>query len=154
MESSVKAAMLKSSKVVTPAPQQPTTPRGLRKAHSSDSISITSPHRSSPSVEYDLAHARTAGRSAGNALATASHSRGMSMDVPRPTSRTYSSFGGDSSKSKSKEKPSKGAWSPAKFCGILDSTSSSLLDIDIVKKLRLHLRNEAARFVIYSCFFK
>lgn len=141
--------MLKSSKTVTPAPQS-TTPRGLRKAHSSDSISITSPNRSHPSAEYDLAHARTAGRSAGNALTNAStaHSRGMSMDLPRPMSRAQPSFGVDGSRSKSRDKSSKGAWSPSKFCAILDSTSSSLLEIDLVKKLRLHLRNEAARFVL------
>jgi hypothetical protein len=35
--------------------------------------------------------------------------------------------------------------SPAKFFGILSGTSSTQLDVESVKKLRLLLRNESAR---------
>lgn len=134
--------MLKSQQTLASAPQ-PTTPRGMRKAHSSDSIS-TSPHERNKSGDYE---ARPPGRSAGNSFADASvaHSRGYSVDVSRVASRPNTPFGGDASKLKNKEKLGKVVWTPGKFCAILDSTSSALLEIETVKKLRLLLRNEAAR---------
>lgn len=145
MESSVKAAMLKSQQTLASAPT-PTTPRGMRKAHSSDSIT-------SPKQSVDCG-TRTPGRSHGNSFADppVAHSRGLSMDIARPASRAQTPFGGDSSKLRNKDKSTKANWTPGKFCSILDSTSSSLLEVETVKKLRLLLRNEAARWVSLLIF--
>ena len=40
--------------------------------------------------------------------------------------------------------------SPTKFCSILTSTSSTQLDVEGLKKLRLLLRNEVASYVHYQ----
>lgn len=44
-----------------------------------------------------------------------------------------------------KDKKQAGVISPEKYVNMLLSQSSTLLDIEVVKKLRLLLRNEAAR---------
>ena len=152
MESSVKAAMLKSSQTLSSA-SSPTVGRALRKAHSSDSLSP--PHIFKHSVDHDDTNAPIAERLAGTAVPAESsmtHSRGMSVDSPRPKSRASVPFGNSGEtafKSKTKDKSSKNAWTPVKFCSFLDNTSSSLLEVEVVKKLRLFLRNEAARFVLF-----
>lgn len=39
------------------------------------------------------------------------------------------------------------ALTPAKYCNLLTSASSTQLDVEVIKKLRLMLRNESARYV-------
>ena len=146
MESSVKAAMLKSSKTI--ANTQPQTTRGLRKAHSIESLG--SPKPSKKSVEYDNLYHKTAGRTSVNPVTNDSsarpetRSRGKSVDIPRPKSRA-----GDRSSDeggRGKDKKAGNSWTPSTFCTILDTTPSATLEVEIVKKLRLHLRNELARY--------
>ena len=38
------------------------------------------------------------------------------------------------------------ALSPQRYCNVLIATSSTQLDVEVVKKLRLLLRNESARY--------
>jgi hypothetical protein len=80
MEPSVKAAMLKSSQVLVAPGAAPGTSRGLRRVQSGSSLDIESPRKGTipdyfpfPSTPGDKA---------------ALHSRGVSVDVPRPKSRT------------------------------------------------------------------
>jgi hypothetical protein len=149
MESSVKAAMLKSSKTIGNT-QQPQTTRGLRRAHSIESLE--SPKPSKKSVDYDNLYHKTAGRTSVNPVAnddsarpeTRTRSRGKSIDFPRPKSRA-----GDRSPDeggKGKDKKAGNSWTPSRFCTILDSTPSATLEVEVVKKLRLHLRNELAMY--------
>ena len=67
--------------------------------------------------------------------------RGKSVDITNTSPKANSS---DSLHNKSNSDNYKDI-SPMKFCGILTSTSSTQLDIEVVKKLRLLLRNESAR---------
>lgn len=71
------------------------------------------------------------------------HSRGASLDTPRSTSHSHTP-------KVSTAKPGKGPvkdLSPAALCTMLANTSSTHLDVEFVKKLRLMLRNETARYV-------
>ena len=153
MESTVKAAMLKSSHVLGPAATA-TTPaqtRGLRRVQSGSSISIETPLNGSAAV---LDHFHTAngatmpdargGPSAVTAATTAiHHSRGVSIDVPRrPKSRSgFTTSAADLNGSTARGK----VYSPVQIVSLLTGKSSLELEVDVVKKLRLLLRNEAAR---------
>ena len=147
MESSVKAAMLKSSKVI--GDTKPPTIRGLRKARSIESIE--SPKPSKKSVEYDNLYHKTAGRASVNPVTDddserpETRSRGRSIDVPRSKSRARNKSSDEGGKGK--DKKGGNSWTPSSFCTILDATPSAALEVEIVKKLRLHLRNESARYV-------
>lgn len=152
MESSVKAAMLKSSQVlalgVAPA-SPPPTPRGMRRVHSGSSLSIESPRPQRASVD----RYQTAGHAHGAALFDAvgsqtHHARGMSFDMPRPKSRAQGNtvFLDNVVASKpAKDKSTIKVMSSVQFVSILTGSSSIQLDVDIIKKLRLLLRNESAR---------
>ena len=150
MEPSVKAAMLKSSKTIANV-QQPQTTRGLRRAHSIESLELPKPGKKS--ADYDNLYHKTAGRAAVNPVSDddsarpATRSRGKSIDIPRPKSRA----GGKSVDEgvKGKDKKAGNSWTPSRFCTILDTTPSTTLDIEIVKKLRLHLRNESTRYMSF-----
>ena len=139
MESTVKAAMLKSSKTI--ANTQPQTTRGLRKAHSTESLD--SPNPSKKSLDRDNLYHKTAGRASVNPVPNdesgrpEARSRGKSIDLPRPKSRV---------RGKSVDSRAGNSWTASKFCTILNATPSSTLEVEIVKKLRLHLRNESARY--------
>jgi hypothetical protein len=152
MESTVKAAMLKSSHVLGPAATAtaPAPTRGLRRVQSGSSIE--SPLKGSAAV---LDHPHTAngatttpdargGPSAVTATTTsAHHSRGVSIDVPRrPKSRSgFTTSAADLNSSTARGK----VFSPVQIVSLLTGQSSLELEVDVVKKLRLLLRNEAAR---------
>ncbi|EIW57226.1 uncharacterized protein TRAVEDRAFT_168855 [Trametes versicolor FP-101664 SS1] len=142
MDPSVKAAFLKSSHVLAemrpPASANPPlTPRGLRKAHSSESLaSMASPRPKKPSLEqYDLSPAPSRRFVSG-------HSRGVSMDVRRQAFDTAPIPVAPLKTNKDKKKAA--VITPEKYVGILLGHSSTTLDIEVVKKLRLLLRNESA----------
>lgn len=151
MESTVKAAMLKSSHVLGPAATAtaPAPTRGLRRVQSGSSIEL--PLKGSAAV---LDHPHTAngattpdarrGPSVVTATTTsAHHSRGVSIDVPRrPKSRSgFTTSAADLSSSAARGK----VFSPVQIVSLLTGQSSLELEVDVVKKLRLLLRNEAAR---------
>ena len=147
MESSVKAAMLKSSKTIANA-QQPQTTRGLRKAHSIESLD--SPKPAKKSADYDNLYHKTAGRASVNPVPgddsarPKSRSRGKSVDISRPKSRA-----GNKSVDEGVRGKVGNSWTPSRFCTILDTTPSATLEVETVKKLRLHLRNESARYPFF-----
>ena len=154
MESTVKAAMLKSSHVLGPTAiaTAPAPTRGLRRVQSGSSISTESPPRGSAAV---LDHPYTAngttkpdargGSSAVTATTTSAihHSRGVSIDIPRrPKSRSgFTTSVTDLNSSTARGK----VLSPVQIVSLLTGKSSLELEVDVVKKLRLLLRNEAAR---------
>lgn len=152
MDATVKAAMLKSSQVLT---VNPSTPRTVRKARSIESIA--SPHASFSNLESDsqprqggLWGSALAGKSTTNLNASdssdRSHGRGASLDAVQTLSRAQAPvIPAELVSSKSKEKALGKGMTPVKFCSILTSSSSTTLDIEVVKKLKLMLRNEAAR---------
>ena len=159
--------MLRSSHAIKSAPTtKPITPKksngNLRKAKSSDSLA--SPHRQ-PELSVDIKPApMTAGRFLGAAMRSSvslgrhsddelptspslpkanRHSRGISLDFskngPGPFSAKNDQNIAKSAKTWTKD------MAPSRYTGILTSTSSLELDIEVVKKLRLLLRNESAR---------
>lgn len=123
--------MLKSSQVITPGPA-PASSRGLRRVQSGSSLNIDSPRKG-------VAPPSPGDKSAAAAL----HSRGVSVDVPRPKSRTGFTDLGSHAKD-GKGGPQK-TLSPVQFVSVLTGKSSLELEVDVVKKLCLLLRNEAAR---------
>lgn len=78
--------------------------------------------------------------------AGAGHSRGVSLDTPRSRakSQTRSDFVAGKG---SKDKHGTREGTPSHFVNIFMGTSSLQLEVEVVKKLRLLLRNESARFV-------
>ncbi|TBU33445.1 armadillo-type protein [Dichomitus squalens] len=139
MDPTVKAAFLKSSHVLAqmkPAPT-PFTPRTLRRAQSSESV-LSSPRPQKPTLEeYDLTESPIAPMALGTG-----HSRGKSLDIrrqaldPRPAPVAPLKV--------SKDKKKSVATTPEKYVKILLAESSTSMDIEVVKKLRLLLRNESA----------
>ena len=155
MESSVKAAMLKSSHVLdTP----PAPARGLRRVQSGSSLE-SSPHKGADLVPDPHQHrhhrhpATPPGAQVGSCDATttaAQHSRGVSVDVVsprRPKSRTgFSAPGAPPDLGATSAIAPRGkVFSPVQFVSLLTGKSSLELEVDVVKKLVLLLRNEAAR---------
>ncbi|KAI0789852.1 armadillo-type protein [Abortiporus biennis] len=161
MEPSVKAAMLKSSHVLAtalPSVEVPKTPaRGLRKANSMESLTSPKPHSKQPSGDdYDLfrstrysnlpANDPNAGPAHVPPYAVPGHSRGKSLDVRKDhdtvrSTATHSQLPNKKGKDKSSKDASQ---TPAKMHSLLMNTSSLQLNIEVVKKLRIYLRNEAA----------
>jgi hypothetical protein len=158
MESSVKTAMLKSSHVLdTP----PAPARGLRRVQSGSSLNLeSSPHKSAdlvPDPHQRRQHhhpatppsAQVGSRDA--TTAAAQHSRGVSVDVVvpprRPKSRNgFSAYGASPDLGATSATASRGkVFSPVQFVSLLTGKSSLELEVDVVKKLVLLLRNEAAR---------
>lgn len=167
MDSNVKAAMLRSSQAIKVAPTvKPLTPKkssgNLRKAKSSDSLA--SPHRQQDLVADVRPAPLTAGRFLGAAMRSSislgrhsddeipstpvspksnRHSRGISLDLSKHASK------GSSAKNELNSTKALKTWAkdmaPSRYTGILTGTSSLELDIEVVKKLRLLLRNESAR---------
>ena len=161
MDSTVKAAMLKSSHVLNlNTPEAPTTPRTLRKAHSSESLVTPYTQRSIGGLNFPdppfLPGSALGSQGSTSSIALngglfsrTGHARGSSVDVSQQVSRGQVPLvipaeftNGKLTKDKSLAK----AISPAKFCSILTGTSSTQLDLETVKKLRLMLRNESARY--------
>lgn len=149
--------MLKSSKVlaVSKPASPPRTPRGLRKAYSSESL-VSSPRpqlrqlsedndlfRPPQMSSYDLDGPMTAPGSPGRST----HGRGKSVDGRVSTHQKAASTASVSAP-KVKDKNAKNTTNtPSRFCNLLTSTSSMQLDVETIKKLRLLLRNEPARCV-------
>ncbi|GLB40330.1 putative diaphanous GTPase-binding domain containing protein [Lyophyllum shimeji] len=161
MDATVKAAMLKSSQTMALNPTKPVTPpvtprpATLRRVHSIESLD--SPRPSKPYLDYDIieppnppfagrqvsaVHGSTPRKSSG-------HTRGMSFDafsrsqVHLPMSRSTLDLTSGGKPGKEKLTATKNL-TPTKFFSILSSTSSTQLDIEDIKKLRLLLRNETA----------
>jgi len=167
MEPSVKAAMLKSSHVLSPTATPPAPSRGLRRVQSGSSLDIeSSPHKGAgavPDHHHHHHHPTSSGATPPGAqffgprdattTAAAHHSRGVSVDVVvpprRPKSRTgFSASGGgapDLGIAAAATAARGKAFSPVQFVSLLTGKSSLELEVDVVKKLRLLLRNEAAR---------
>lgn len=72
------------------------------------------------------------------------HARGSSLDLSQPSSHSYTAGNPNPGTSK-RGKFSVRDLSAAAFCTMLSETSSPQLDLEVVKKLRLLLRNETAR---------
>lgn len=146
MDNVVKTAMLKSSHSTNITAIPPQTPRMIRKAHSSESL--VSPPKM-PQIQ-----ASSLDRSASPVLASNAadatrptfaqrHMRGISFDYPRSTT-ALDLPGKPASKDRS---TTTRAITPLKFCSVLTGTSSTRLELEMVKKLRICLRNEPAEFV-------
>jgi hypothetical protein len=173
MDAAVKGAMVKSSQTmalnpppphtntlkVTPSP--PITPKSkvLRRTRSIDSIS--SP-KALDSTQYELPRPPISALVFGTAFPNANvgassglslpngHARGVSFDAANTSSRGQPRPAPliDVNLSKAgKDKATAKHLSPANFYSILASKSSTSLEVESVKKLRLLLRNESARFV-------
>lgn len=163
--------MLKSSQIMVPNPKSispPVTPRSvaLRKAHSSENLN--SPRTTMYGMEYEQLEPPQAAFAGGQVSAhhpsliggsptprKSSHSRGLSFDAPRIFSRSQvhlpastSTLDLTSTGKQTKEKlTATKNITPTKFFSILSGTSSTQLDVEDIKKLRLLLRNESARYV-------
>ncbi|KAJ7126744.1 armadillo-type protein [Mycena epipterygia] len=178
MESTVKAAMLKSSQTMALPPlplpllardTPPLTPRSAALRRTRSTESLDSPRHVKPSLEYAMPRApalfaesaqssSTVGASASPNRKTSGHARGTSFDASRmlsrsqvhlPLSTSTVDLTGKASKDRTaaagKEKAAKDKdISPMRFFSILSGTSTTQLDIENVKKLRLLLRNESA----------
>ncbi|PPR05965.1 hypothetical protein CVT24_004629 [Panaeolus cyanescens] len=171
MDASVKAAMLKSSQTmaISPLPQaEPTTPKSksVRRPHSLESLTPQHPTLASlacDTSDLPLPPPISAHVSAHNSPYMSSpsrkasgHSRGLSFDTQKLFSRSqvnlasssqldlFNTNGGSKFSSKDKVSAVVKNQTPTRFCSLLQSTSSTQLDIEDVKKLRLLLRNESA----------
>ncbi|KAE9402881.1 hypothetical protein BT96DRAFT_1083666 [Gymnopus androsaceus JB14] len=170
MDSTVKAAMLKSSQGMTlniksaiAIPEEPLTPRSmaLRRTRSTDTLE--SPRPSKPGLDYQLrppmapfAVSEQSSRRPSSALGSprkSSHSRGISLGTGFMSRSQVNLLGNgstlDLTATGSKAGKEKGSGtsktiSPTKSISILVGTSSTELDVEQVKKLRLLLRNESA----------
>ena len=138
MEPSVKAAMLKSSQVIMPG-AAPASTRGLRRVQSGSSLDIESPRKGATPDYFPFPS------TPGDKPSTpaAQHSRGVSVDVPRPKSRT--GFADLGSHAKDGKGGAQKTLSPVQYVSVLTGKSSLELEVEVVKKLCLLLRNEAAR---------
>ncbi|CCM03607.1 uncharacterized protein FIBRA_05745 [Fibroporia radiculosa] len=137
MDASVKAAFLKSSKEMAMMnnsnPNIPLTPRGLRKAHSSESLSSPRPPAKHSFQHYDLSRAPEHPRFMG------AHNRGVSFDAGRqPIDVTAEPL----SKVPKDKRGKTSVVTPAKWASILASVSTVQLEVETAKKLRVLLRNE------------
>lgn len=153
-----------------PPASPPATPRStaLRRTRSIESLS--SPLAFNGSMEFDLlppqapfassgqvsAHHPSSGGGSTTPRKSSGHMRGASFDSPGLKSRSQVNLtsasvvdlsallGGKSGKDKGLTQPT-GKISPTKFISILSGTSSTQIDVENIKKLRLMLRNESAR---------
>ena len=170
MDASVKAAMIKSSQTMAIAPtteSPPGSPRSnsLRKAHSTDFTNSPHRHPTLASLSGETSELPHPGFS--SPPVSAHNSPYLSSPQRRPSHTRGFSFQGSQIFSKSQVNLAAGSCStvdlshgpksakekglisarnisPTKFCSILTSTSSTQLDIEDLKKLRLLLRNETA----------
>lgn len=172
MDATVKAAMLKSSQtMVIPGNTfathtTPATPRtaALRRAHSIESIAsprvsktfrgqehLEPPHPPFAGGQVSAHHLPSVDQSPTPRKSSA-HIRGLSYDAPNIFSRSqvhlptsHSTLDLSSAKQIKEKSGAAKNISPTRFFSILSSTSSTQLDVEDIKKLRLLLRNETAR---------
>ena len=138
----MKAAMIKSSQTIskgTPTLLPPPSPHSLRKAQSAQSINVTTPPN--PTLQQLAADEAQAMRPP-----PVPASRGKCMDSSRSAPLPAEPPKTVREKNK-KDKEKQTAVSAQRYIDILLASSSTQLDIEIVKKLRLMLRNEPARCV-------
>lgn len=140
MDAGVKAAFVKSSKDLALMPSKPAeppmTPRGLRKARSIESISSPQPLERTAQSRYNLSRAPERPQFMNT------HNRGVSVDADRQMLAMHEKPA--PAPKPAKEKRSKNALAPAKLQKALSKAQATHLDIEVAKKLRLHLRNEPA----------
>ncbi|KAG6373394.1 armadillo-type protein [Boletus reticuloceps] len=132
MDATVKVAMLKSSQVMTanPSTAAPFTPRTTKARRASGVPPLLA--RALPTSVLWI-------------TSDTCHESGASFDAAQTLSRARAPVTPvELVSSKSKEKALSKGMTPVKLCSILTSTSSTILDVEVVKKLRLLLRNEAA----------
>ncbi|KAG6813958.1 hypothetical protein H0H92_005213 [Tricholoma furcatifolium] len=166
MDSTVKAAMLKSSQTMAlNHPKEvapPIAPRSaaLRRVHSTESLDSPRPAKTKPYIDHDDLQAPHLPFAGGQVSAMhgspsprrpSSHSRGLSFDTQRMFSRSQVNLASSSNvdlASMGKQGKDKGLTTkpltPTRFFSILSGTSSTQLAIEDIKKLRLLLRNETA----------
>ena len=141
MDHTVKAAFLKSSHVLTqmkPAPPTaPLTPRTLRRVQSSESVLSSPRPQKQPLEQYDLP------RGSQTPFGTA-HTRGKSLDLRRQVAEANTAPVAPLKVSKDKKKGASNSIAPEKYVSMLLGQSSTAMDIEVPKKLRLLLRNESA----------
>jgi hypothetical protein len=140
MEGSVKAAMLKSSQVMGTVGRaaDPTTPKSIRRTRSSGSLGSPSPSRAGREPMARAEHSRQSSDLFGPAM----QSRGKSTTDLHAQSHLFTNNGAK------KAKDGKGSmknFTPALMTELL-AESSTTIDVEVIKKLRLLLRNESARY--------
>ncbi|KAJ7592936.1 armadillo-type protein [Mycena floridula] len=157
MDATVKAAMVKSSHILTlprPTPDSPPhTPRAttLRRARSTESFGSPGGELLPPRPAFVTAESMFQPQP-GTPRKSSGHSRNLSFDSPGLKSRSQISLLTSSSvldltkTTKEKSAPLLKTMSPLKIIGILTATSSTQIDVETVKKLRLLLRNESANW--------
>jgi hypothetical protein len=169
MDATVKAAMLKSSQVMTLSPKdmlEPPTARSLtlRRVHSTESLNSPGSTKIGAAYNSEPPHAQFAGGQVSahhpssisgspTPRKTSSHTRGLSFDgrglfsrsqVHLPTSGSTLDLAATTKNGKERIVVAKNI-SPTKFFSLLSGASSTQLEVEDVKKLRLLLRNESAR---------
>ncbi|KZT29971.1 hypothetical protein NEOLEDRAFT_1106732 [Neolentinus lepideus HHB14362 ss-1] len=152
MDPIVKASMIKSSHTLAfRGPKTPVIPPSLRRTRSIDSMDSSSSQSRSPAGPSYPSGPDRSGRSAvpmarsGSAHVPRSpsvHVRGGSVDLFATFSRAQGAPAAATMKL-SKDRGSS-APSPSAICMTLSGTSSTKLDVEFVKRLRICLRNEAA----------
>jgi hypothetical protein len=149
--------MLKSSHVLTlnpsisALPPTPRTPKSVRRSQSSDSL-VSPKHSANATSQAQIkCEFKTVGNAGGlqfPAFQATFHTRGMSLDAAHSMPQSNLTKAKDASRvkgTKDKEKAMSKTNSPSTLFATLSSTSSTVLEIEAVKKLRLLLRNESAR---------
>ena len=160
--------MLRSSHVIKPAAATTqVTPRRasntLRKSKSSDSVSTTPRAPQNKPNDTPSRTPQTTGRFLGAAMrssislgrhpedeatpanATTRQLRGLSLDVSKHSSKGHLPLSLSDGTGKKVQKGWSKDMAPSRYATVFTSTSSLELDVEIVKKLRLMLRNESAR---------
>lgn len=160
--------MLKSSHVLTlprvmaeeAGPTTPNRSMGLRRTRSTDSMGSLAAMRNDSELDLrppQLPFAPQVSAQHPSSIGSPrkasgqSHTRGMSFDGSRsnvylPMSSSSVDLLSPSKNGKEKGSSASKTMSPAKIISILLSTSSTQIDVENVKKLRLMLRNEPARY--------
>jgi hypothetical protein len=143
VDETVKAAMLKSSQALTLKTISATlnpAPKVLRKSRSIDSISSPKQVPTPKQVTSRSEFSHPLDISSNGPRFPSFHARGASVDLLRHVDVAMIAKDIHHSKKGNKDKDN----SPLKLFGLLSSTSSTVLDVEAVKKLRLLLRNESA----------
>jgi hypothetical protein len=147
MESTVKAAMLKSSQTMAQMrpPSPPATPKTLRRTRSTDSVPSPRAGADKPAPQPEAARTSL---DAG-ASPRPPFGRGKSSSDLNAAHAVAGTGAGAAAAKKGKDtfKGSMRHFTPTAMVAVLQETSSTQLDVEMIKKLRLLLRNESARFV-------
>jgi hypothetical protein len=155
MDPIVKSAMLRSSHQISQAATiRPTTPKSkntLRKTKSSEGLDSprvikqhAQPSSASPIEDPFASLFSRSETPAPGAAALTEHARGKSLSIPR--SRSTANLATADQPNVKWQDISSGGIAPQVVARTLLNTSSTRLDVELVKKLRLLLRNEATRY--------